>query len=345
MSDEPESVPEQLLKDQAANLSTEGAAGVSLPDRGLTFEGVSELPPGVQPSRNYMAAVQLGHVLAKSKFFPEARDASRAAVMIMLGMDLGLSPTAALLGIHYFEEKGKPVFLIESKLLAALIKLRPGYDYKVIERTDVKCTLRFERNKKPLEPDVTYTVEDAAKSGLIDNPKKPAWQTDRRVMLTWRCMSEGQRLHFPEITVGQPIYTMEEFGVDEDDLKLRDALEPAKPPPLSDAKAEELRTRARKIKDEIDEINPDAVNPVRFANAIAKAEHSHEQLENVVNGYEFLRDCDREFIDVAAELELKMDRDEFKSLVERAKRRGQPQERVDVLKAALNESGASDERE
>jgi hypothetical protein len=62
------------------------------------------LPPGIQPTRNYVAAVELGQVLAASGIYKDARDPAKAAVKVMIGMDLGLAPTAALQAIHLFED-------------------------------------------------------------------------------------------------------------------------------------------------------------------------------------------------------------------------------------------------
>lgn len=294
-----------------------------------------ELPPGVQPSRNYLAAVELGHVLAKSGYYRDARDPAKAAVKVMIGMDLGFSPTAALQAIHWFEDKeGRTNFLIEGKLLAALIKMRPGYEYRYVERTDKRVEIEFSREGKVCEPNIVWDLPRAEKAGLLGK-KNDMYAKFPAEMMTWRGIAEGTRAHFPELLAGQPIYAFEEFGEDAEELKLREALEPAKAQPLTDEKAEVLRTRAREVKDEIDAINPEAVIPTRFAQAIAKAEHSHEQLENVVKGYEFLRDCEREFADLSEQLSAALPASEHKALVDRAKRRGSPQERVEVLRGAL----------
>src|SRR5262245_22091671 len=116
-------------------------ADAGAPAEIVPAESTVPLPPGVQTSRNYPAAVELGHVLARSGYFDDARDPAQAAVRIMIGMDLGLSPTASLMGIHAFGEGGRTVFLIEGKLLAALIKTRPGYDYRIEKRELDECQI------------------------------------------------------------------------------------------------------------------------------------------------------------------------------------------------------------
>lgn len=295
-----------------------------------------DVAPGVPPSKNYAQAIELGHVLAKSGYFPDARDAAKASVRIMIGLDLGISPTAALTGIHYFEEKGKAIFLIEAKILAALIHNRPGYDYEVIERTEQKATLRFLRNGEALKPDVTYTIEDAKRAGLL---KKDNWQKHPVQMLTWRAMAEGQRLHFPEITTGAPIYITEEFGVEPDDLV--GALE-ERPQPLSDSEADDLRAEAEVTYDELKAINPKRVAPGRYAGMVAGAEHSHERLRSIVDTLKDLVKTEGELQALLPEAEKKMSAAEFKALAGRVERAGSNYERIEIVEAVLK--GVEDEQ-
>jgi hypothetical protein len=298
------------------------------------------LPAGVQPSPNYLAAIELGHVLAASDYFPDARDGAKAAVRIMLGMDLGLSPTAGLLGIHYFEDGGKPVFLIESKVLSALIKRHPRYDYKVVERSDEKCALQFTVDGEPiddgLEGIVTFTIEDAKRAGLLG---KDAWKKYPATMLTWRCMAEGQRLYFPDLTVGQPIYTVEEFGVEKDDLGIREALDPGAQP-LTDEKAEKLRAEARGVYDSLRELNSERLLSGRFAQMVKNAEHSHEQLQNIVTVLTDMRDAEVKIVAAKVRLTELLGEPEAKPLIEAAERRPSQGERVEALEKAIAERGA-----
>lgn len=293
--------------------------------------------PG-RPALNYMQAVELGKVMAASGYYTDARDPAKAAVKVLIGLDLGISPTAALQGIHTIEDKGKVTFLIEGKIFAALIKMRPGYDYRFVERTIERVEIEFSHNGEICEPNIVWTMEDAQRAGLKD---KKMYQKYPREMLTWRALAEGVRVHFPEILGGQPIYAMEEFGEDNESLGVAEALEPAKAQPLTDDRAEALRAKARTVKDEIDAINPEAVIPTRFAQAIRKAEHSHQQLENVVSGYEYLRDREAEFAELSEQLREAVP-DEAEAIIERAKRRGEPQAKVDALRAALPGSDGSE---
>jgi hypothetical protein len=302
------------------------------------------LPPGVQPSRNYMAAVQLGHVLSESGYYTDAREPAKAAVKVMVGMDLGLSPTASLQAIHTIESEGRVQFLIEGKLLAALVKMRDGYDYRFakddkgeVQRTDERVEIEFWRGDTRQEPNMVWTMEKARKAGLTAKKSK-MYEKYPAEMLTWRALAEGVRIHFPELIAGQPIYAFEEFGEDVEEVRLRDALAPAKAQPLTDEKAEELRTKARAAFDALVEINPDRMPAGRFAQMITNAEHSHEQLGNVVASLEDLRDTEGEIAELKSALETEVDPDTFKEVVGRADRRGSNRERIEVLRNALEET-------
>lgn len=291
----------------------------------------------IEPTKNYAQAIELGHVLAKSGYFPDARDAAKASVRIMIGLDLGISPTAALTGIHYFEEKGKAIFLIEAKILSALIHNRPGYDYQVIERNLERATIRFLRNGVACEPDVTYTLEDAKRAGLL---KKDNWQKNPVQMLTWRAMAEGQRLHFPEITTGAPIYITEEFGVEENTLV--EALE-ERPLPLQDKEANELRAEAEEAYDELKVINPKRVKPGRYAGMVAGAEHSHERLRSIVATLKDLVTTEGELQALLAQAKGNLIDAEFKALSGRVDRANSNYERIEIVEAVLK--GADEDGE
>lgn len=287
-------------------------------------------------SRNYMQAVELGHVLARSGYFTDARDPAKAAVKVMIGMDLGLSPTASLRAIHAFEQDGNMQFIIEGKLLGALIKSRPGYDYQVVERTAEKCTLRFFRDGEPVDdpdgPDVTYTIEDAKKAGLTN---KRNWQRHPREMLTWRCLAEGQRLHFPEIGAGMPLYAAEEFG--EDGASLREALEgPPQAQPLTDERAEAARTKAKDAFDQLRELNPGLLTPGQFNKLNRDAGHSHAELDNLVAHVEDLRDVEAEIQATTKALAEHDDKAAAKASAEAARIMNQ-RERLALLKSRLAE--------
>lgn len=301
--------------------------------------GATVLPSGVQPSRNYMAAVELGHVLAASGYYSDARDPAKAAVKVMVGMDIGISPTAALQGIHVIESEGRVQFLIEGKLFAAVIKARPGYDYTFVERTDERVVIRFTRDGETLEPDIDWDMAKAQAAGLTGRKSK-MYEKYPREMLTWRALAEGTRAHFPEIIGGQPIYALEEFGMDANDESLKEALEPPRPTPLADEKAEELRVAAHSVFEELKAVNPDRLITGRFTQMIAGAEHSHARLEAVLASLVDLREMEKMIAKLSAILTELIGDKEAKPIIDRAERRGSQRERISVLERAIAEASA-----
>jgi hypothetical protein len=308
-------------------------------------EREAPLPEGVRPSPNYLKAVELGHVLAASGLYPGARDPAKAAVRVMIGMDLGISPTASLQSIHMWEKDGKLNIIIEGKVLASIIKQSPGYDFEIVERTAETCTLRFLRDGEPVNsgeglagPDVSFTMEDAERAEL-KNSKGQMYHKYPEEMLYWRCMAKGVRIHFPELLSGQPVYVDVEMGVEADSLK--EAIAPPGPQPIQTDKAEELRRRAREIKDQITEVNPKAITGARFAQMLRNSEHSEVQLENLVEVLESNLTQEKRLVGVLAELDEvddeKMPDSAKKALRERIERIKGPAAKVEAVEEALKQ--------
>lgn len=244
---------------------------------------------GIVPSANYRAAIEIGHVAAASQLYPEARTAARAAMVVMIGMDLGLTPATALMGIHINESKGGKVnFLVESKVLAALIQRRPDLDYKITERGEEKVTVEFWREGEK-QGTITWDQARAVRAQLWG---KGAWSAYPTEMLTWRAIAEGTRLYFPEVLQGQRLYVEGEL----DDLDYRKALEgPQAPPQLADEEAEKLRAEAREAWEAVNKLNPKRMPEGRLASALRRAGHSHEELRLTVRRLQTLLDEEGEF--------------------------------------------------
>jgi hypothetical protein len=299
------------------------------------------LPSGIQPSPNYLAAIELGHVLAASGLYLDVREPAKAAVKVMIGLDLGVSPTAAMQGIHTFEQEGKTVFLIEGKLLGAVVKRHPDVEYKIIERTDERCEIEFQRRNEEGQmvaegPNVVWTIEQAKKA-VPKFGSKDTWKNYPAVMLTWRALAEGVRIYFPDIIAGQPIYAMEEFNKEADDFKVRDALKSPKAEPLTDEKAEKLRAEARGVYDSLRELNTERLLSGRFAQMVKNAEHSHEQLQNVVTVLTDMRDTEVKIVAAKVKLNELLGEPEAKPLIEAAERRPSQAERLEALEKAIAE--------
>lgn len=294
---------------------------------------------GVVPSRNYREAIEIGHVAAASNLYPEARTAARAAMVVMIGMDLGVSPAAALMGIHIMESSdGKVNFLIEGKILGKLVKDRaPAIDYKVIARTDESAELEFLRDGQLAGPNITWTKETAVRAGLWG--KAGPWKNYPREMLTWRALAEGVRIYFPEVIGGQRVYVEGELG--ESGGSYREALEgPKAPSQLDDGEAEEIRAEAEEVFRELAEINPERLLRTRFQRMLRSSGHSHTELRNTVGGLRELLEAEKRYQALCQQLVEKAGPEGAKEPIARAERRSSAVEREDVMTKALEEAEA-----
>jgi hypothetical protein len=159
--------------------------------------------------------MELGNVLARSGYFKDARDASQAIVKVLFGREIGIGPVSAMMGVHIIEGRPAP----SANLIAARIKSSGRYDYRVREHTNDACRLEFfERDSKGGKESlgvVEWTMDDAKRAGLAGKAGSP-WQKYPRAMLFARAISEGARVHAPELFGGAPVYTPEELGAEVD---------------------------------------------------------------------------------------------------------------------------------
>lgn len=117
--------------------------------------------------------------------------------------------------------------------------------------------------------------------------------------------------------------------------------ESEKPAALEDDKAKELGAEARKIRDEIREVDPESLAEQSFDAAMAQREHSHDRLEDfIANLRELLANVQR-FDNLTDSLRQVLDDDDLKKVIDTAKRRGSRAERVEVLEKALAEATAA----
>lgn len=150
--------------------------------------------------------VSMAQVFAESGLFADTKDMAKAVVKIMAGRELGIGPIASLRGLDVINGK----IVLNAGLIAALIKRSGHYDYRVQEHSDKVCRLRFLCDGQPVEPIVTFTLEDAARAGLSS---KDIWKKYPRNMLFNRAISNGAKLHCPDIFSGA-VYTFEELNGD-----------------------------------------------------------------------------------------------------------------------------------
>jgi hypothetical protein len=142
---------------------------------------------------------RLAEALAASGAFPATKDAAKAFAIMLVGHDLGLSPTQALMGVYIVE--GKP--MVGANLLGSFVKQMPGYDYKILEHDEGQCSIVF--FDVDGEAGVsTFTMDDAKKAGLVK--AKSGWEKYPKAMLFARALSQGVRWYCPDCTGGIPVY-------------------------------------------------------------------------------------------------------------------------------------------
>lgn len=170
---------------------------------------------------------RMAKALAQSGMFKDVTQAEQAFGRILLGADVGLTPTQALMTIDVVE--GHPRF--RSTLLAGWIRESPKYDYEVREHDEQHCVIEFFRlvdgERAQFDPPAisSFSMEDAKKAQLIKDHAKSPWRAHPRNMLWARALSNGFRWYCSDLAGGMPVYTeadsfdstAEEIGAGEGD--------------------------------------------------------------------------------------------------------------------------------
>lgn len=220
----------------------------------------------IQQSPSYqLDPLALGRTLAKSGYFKDAADEAKAAVKVLAGMELGIGPVAAMMGIHIIE--GKPV--LSANLLAGRVRSSGRYEYSVVAHDDNQCSLQFyERRGAEWAPigNSTFTMADAAKAGL---GQRDNWKKNPRNMLFARAMSNGVKWYCPDVTTGIPVYTegdeLPGMRVSGDGEILEPPVAPERPTPvLAQSSEREMTDLQIQLADEMAERWPKEGDQVRW---------------------------------------------------------------------------------
>lgn len=172
----------QLPATQSRQLPTTGSAGLPMP------ASLDEV-------------YKLGNLLHASGMFPDIKSQAAVAVRIMVGMEMGLSPLAAMDAI-YISKGGK--LGVHAKALAMQIKRSGVYDYDVLEHDDTICTLQFTKHGKPIGKPLTWTMERAKTAEILSGPTGHMWKKYPRNMLFAACIRDGARFYCMDIFAGAP---------------------------------------------------------------------------------------------------------------------------------------------
>ena len=126
-----------------------------------------------------------------------------AAVILLTGRELGLSPMQSLRGIYVVS--GTPV--LSADLLVAVVR-RSGLcsSWRVVESTTETCTITTLRVGETEPSTRTWTMADAKRAGVTG---KPIWAQYPAQMLRHRCAADLAREVYPDVVLG--LYTPEEM--------------------------------------------------------------------------------------------------------------------------------------
>lgn len=172
------------------------------PEAGASLPAVRQAPliSDAEIDRTF----KLANALGASGMFKDVRTGEQAFAKILIGRDLGLSPTESMMGIHIIE--GKPE--ISANLQAAFVKRSDRHDYRVLEHSEEACEIAFFLDGEEIGRS-RFSMEDAKRAGL---GAKGPWKTYPRNMLFARAMSNGVAFHCPEVTGGVRVYSEGEVG-------------------------------------------------------------------------------------------------------------------------------------
>jgi hypothetical protein len=132
----------------------------------------------------------------------------QAGVKIIAGKEFGVAPFAAMRGINIIKGNAE----MSANLMAAKVKRHPKYDYRVKQWDNDGCVLEFYEIPHPGAPkaewellgESSFNMDDARQAGLAGGDN---WRKFARNMFFARAISNGVRIHCPDIFYGAPVYT------------------------------------------------------------------------------------------------------------------------------------------
>lgn len=152
----------------------------------------------LQPVDMLTEPMAVGKVFAESGLFPDVKSQAQAAVKILAGRELGLSPFESMKNIYLVNGK----LALQSNALASLVKSSKKYDYHVDVSTNEECKISFfekvDGKKEPVGVS-EFTFKDAAKAGLVN---KDNWKNFPKNMLFARALANGVRFYCPDAACG-----------------------------------------------------------------------------------------------------------------------------------------------
>ncbi len=174
--------------------------------------------------RNLAEAIQVAEMMARSNAMPDLKaNAGLALLKILAGAEMGFGPFASLMDVHIIE--GKPS--VGAHLKAAAIKRSDKYDMEPVQHDETVCELAFYERSLPSGGEtrkmlpgwvrkpttIRLTMEEAHRRGLTRGKSgiKSNWAQHGKAMLYARCVTEGFKVHCPDLTGGVLAYDPDEL--------------------------------------------------------------------------------------------------------------------------------------
>lgn len=150
------------------------------------------------------AAYRVADQLVKTSFVPDGFKGKpyEATAAILAGVEVGLSPMAALRSFDVIQGQAAP----RAITLRAIVQSH-GHDMELVEASDTRCRMRGRRRGAHEWTTVLWTIERAKSLGLTG---KQNWKAQPQAMLIARATSELARLIAADAILGIG-YTAEEI--------------------------------------------------------------------------------------------------------------------------------------
>lgn len=171
-----------------------------------TDNGLARVTPSAIIPRTIDEVARLAKMAAASGL-AKTTSPEAAGMLICAGLEIGLTPMQALLGMHMIE--GRPTLAADT-IVALIVRRTDVCEYwRSIESTPERHTIETKRRGEEFQPvRRTWTLDDAKRAGLTG---KTIWQRYPVDMLRHRCATSLAREVFPDIIAGMA-YTREEIS-------------------------------------------------------------------------------------------------------------------------------------
>lgn len=173
-------------------------------DKALTVNVAA--PSGAIIPRTIDEVARLARMAAASGL-AKVSSPEAAGMLICAGLEIGLTPMQALLGMHMVE--GRPTLAADTLVALVMRRVDVCEYWRSVERTAERHTIETKRRGEGHQPvRRTWTIDDAKRAGLLG--RKP-WREYPEDMLRHRCATALAREVYPDVVIGMG-YTREEIS-------------------------------------------------------------------------------------------------------------------------------------